>query len=71
MEFTVARRRGIGSPGRMIEDMVLEVSGVRITGCGNPDRLVVEADLEAAGEISRRFGRELVVEQTVDHRVQV
>jgi hypothetical protein len=65
--YVVALRRGI-QPHRMTpEEQVRKVAGVRVTGSSNPRRIVVEGSPQAADEIVRRFGDNLVVEPLVMH----
>jgi len=49
------------------EEQVRKVAGVRVTGSSNPRRIVVEGSPQAADEIVRRFGDNLVVEPLVMH----
>ncbi len=49
------------------EEQVRQVQGVRVTGSSNPRRIVVEGSPQAADEIVRRFGDDLVVEPLVMH----
>ncbi len=65
--YVIALRRGI-QPRRLTpEQQVRQVVGVRVTGSSNPRRIVVESSPQAAEEIARRFGDDLIVEPEVLH----
>lgn len=66
--YVVATRRSTRSHRLTAEEQVRQVQGIRITGSGNPRRIVVEGSPQAADEIKRRFGDDLVVEPLVLHR---
>lgn len=65
--YVIALRRDTRSHRLTAEEQVRQVQGVRVTGSSNPRRIVVEGSPQAADEIVRRFGDDLVVEPLVMH----
>ncbi len=65
--YVIALRRGTRSHRMTPEEQVRQVQGVRVTGSSNPRRIVVEGSPQAADEIVRRFGDDLIVEPLVMH----
>ena len=65
--YVIALRRGTRLHRETPEEQVRQVQGVRVTGASNPKRIVVEGTPEAAKEIVRRFGDDLIVEPQVMH----
>lgn len=50
-------------------DTVKEVPGVRIASGGGTNIAVVEATQRAIAELKRRFGKKLIVEREIGHRL--
>jgi hypothetical protein len=65
--YVIALRQGIQPRRGTPEEKVRQIAGVRVTGAGNPRRIVVESSPQAAAEIVRRFGDDLIVEPEVLH----
>lgn len=65
--YVIALRRGTRLHRETPEERVRQVQGVRVTGASNPKRIVVEGSPQAADEIVRRFGDDLIVEPLVMH----
>lgn len=65
--YVIALRCGTRLHRMTPEEQVRQVQGVRVTGSSNPRRIVVEGSPQAADEIVRRFGDDLVVEPLVTH----
>ena len=67
--YVVALRHGILSNRETPEERVRQVEGILVTGSSNPKRIGVEGSPQAADEIARRFGSELIVEPVILHHI--
>jgi hypothetical protein len=50
-------------------DTVKEVPGIRIASGVGPNIAVIEATRRAVSELKRRFGKKLIVEREIEHRL--